>query len=194
MKEILIATNNLHKLKEFEMMLNPLNITVKSLKDLPEEIDIEEIGTTFEENAIIKAKTICQKYHITTIADDSGLEVDALNKEPGIYSARYMGYDTSYDIKNQNIIDRVKEFDDRTCRFVCAIAICEDNGKINVFRDTIEGQVAYNIKGNHGFGYDPIFFYPPLNCTLADIDESEKNKISHRGKALRQLITYLYEK
>ena len=126
------------------------------------------------------------------ISDDSGLEIDALNKEPGVYSARYLGHDTSYEIKNQNLIERVADQADRTCRFVCAIALARPDKPTEVFEGTVEGTVAFAPSGNKGFGYDPIFFYPPLGKTLAEASEEEKNEVSHRGKAMRLLMEYLH--
>lgn len=188
--EIFIATGNQHKVDEFKQMLEPHGYIVKSLKDLDANIDIEENGSTFEENALIKAKFVAEKYNIIAISDDSGLEVDALNKQPGIYSARFLGKDTDYKIKNQYIIDHVAG-KTRLCRFVCAIAICYPNGKHEIFRGTIEGEVANEITGEHGFGYDPIFYYEPFNTTLANVSADKKNSVSHRHNALVKLLEYL---
>lgn len=187
--EIYIVTGNKHKLQEFKNMLEPLGYIVNNIEDINNEI--EETGSTFEENAIIKASFMAKKYNVTCISDDSGLEVDALNKEPGIYSARYLGHDTSYDYKNNVIIDRLKNKEDRTCRFVCAIALVKPNGYTKTFIGTIEGEVAYKIEGINGFGYDPIFFYPPFNKTLANVSEEMKNSVSHRGNAIRKLVEFL---
>lgn len=191
MKEVVIATSNSHKVDEFKAMLASLNIEVKSMLDLKINEEIEENGITFEENALIKARWLAKKLNCACIADDSGLEIDCLNKEPGIYSARYMGYDTSYVEKNLNLIKRCEGQIDRTCRFVCAIAICYPDGSEFVFRGTIEGRVAYEIKGENGFGYDPIFYYPPQHTTLANVDPFIKNKISHRYRALGLLLEHL---
>lgn len=191
--EIFIATGNQHKVDEFKQMLEPYGYIVKSLKDLDGNIDIEENGSTFEENALIKAKYIAEKYNIITVSDDSGLEVDALDKQPGIYSARFLGKDTDYKIKNQYIIDHVAG-KIRTCRFVCAIAICYPDGKQEVFRGTIEGEVANEIMGEHGFGYDPIFYYEPFKTTLANVSADKKNSVSHRHNALVKLLEYLNDK
>lgn len=191
--ELFIASSNKNKIEEFKLMLEPLGYEIKSLKDIPEEIDIEETGETFEENAIIKAQTICNKFGISCISDDSGLEIDALNKEPGVHSARFLGHETSYEYKNAYILDKMKNVDNRTCRFVCSIALCCPNKEPIVFTDTIEGSVAFEIEGNSGFGYDPIFYYEPCHTTLANISENLKNEISHRGKACRQLLGYLNE-
>ena len=149
-------------------------------------IDIVEDGTTFEENAQIKAKAIAKYLPDDIIlADDSGLEIDYLNKEPGIYSARYAGVDTSYDIKNQMLLDRLKGVPDekRTARFVCAIAAAFPDGTVETVRGTIEGMIGYEIAGEHGFGYDPIFYVPEYGCTTAEMDPVQKNELSHRGRA-----------
>lgn len=194
MKELFIATANAHKLNEFKGMLEPLGYLVKSLNDLEETIEIAETGSTFEENALIKAQTISDRFNIVCIADDSGLEIDALNFEPGVHSARYLGHDTSYDVKNQVILERMKDQSNRACRFVCAIALCGPSLEPVVFRDTIEGQVAHELVGSNGFGYDPIVYVESFKTTLANVSDVEKNKVSHRGKALRKLLGYLNEK
>lgn len=193
MKELFIASSNAHKIEEFKHMLEPLGYQIKSINDLPEMIEIDETGTTFEENAIIKAQTISDRFQIPCISDDSGLEIDALNKEPGVQSARYLGHDTSYDIKNNALLDRMKDEINRTCRFVCAIALCKPGSEPVVFRDTIEGTVATKIEGKKGFGYDPIVYYEPFGTTLANVSEEKKNRVSHRGKALKKLLEYLNE-
>ncbi len=191
MKKILLATSNAHKAEEFKEMLEPLGYTVTSLLDFDEEFDIEETGTTFEENALIKAKTIHDKLGIEVIADDSGLMVNALDGAPGIYSARFMGKDTSYDIKNQYIIDQCKNAEDKRCQFVCAIAYVEENGESHVFTGIVEGIVAERIEGQKGFGYDPLFYYPPYKTTLANVSEDQKNAVSHRGRALKQFVEFI---
>ncbi len=193
MKELFIASANAHKIEEFKHMLEPLGYEIKSLNDLPETIDIEETGETFEENAIIKAKTISDQFNIPCISDDSGLEIDALNFEPGVQSARYLGHDTSYDYKNSVLLERMKDETNRACRFVCAIALCMPGKDPMVFRDTIEGTVATEIVGKKGFGYDPIVYYEPFKTTLANVSEEQKNSVSHRGKALVKLLEYLNE-
>lgn len=193
MKQIMIATSNAHKVEEFKRMLQPYGYEVKSLLDLDEEIDIEENGTTFEENALIKAKTIYDKLHIEVIADDSGLAVNAMHGEPGIYSARFLGRDTSYDVKNQYIIDQVKDAEDKGAQFVCAIAYIDADGHENVFTGVVEGEIYDHIEGGKGFGYDPIFYYPPLKTTLANVSEDQKNEVSHRGKAIQMLLNYMKE-
>ena len=191
MKQIMLATANAHKAEEFAAMLKPLGYTVKTLLDLEEAIEIEETGTSFEENALIKARVIHERLGIEVIADDSGLAVNALNGAPGIYSARFMGRDTSYEVKNQYIIDQCKDVNDRGCQFVCAIAYVTADGREYVFTGVVEGLVAEHIEGEGGFGYDPMFYYPPYKTTLANVSEQQKNKVSHRGRALAKLIAFM---
>lgn len=176
-------------MKEIRMILGDLGIELLSLKEADIDADVKEDGKTFEENAVIKAREIMKLTGEIVMADDSGLEVDALNKEPGIYSARYMGYDTSYHIKNQNIIDRLegKQGAERSARFVCAIAAAFPDGRILTARATMEGEIGYEEKGENGFGYDPIFYLPEYGCYSGELPLEEKNKLSHRGKALRLL-------
>ena len=195
MDKIIFATGNEGKMKEVRMILEDLGLPVLSLKDAGITADVEENGTTFEENAQIKAKAIMELTGALVLADDSGLEVDALNKEPGIYSARYMGHDTSYHIKNQNIIDRLegKVGEERSARFVCAIAAAFPDGRVLITRGTMEGQIGYEEKGENGFGYDPIFYLPEYQCYSAELSLEEKNKLSHRGKALRLMKERLHE-
>ena len=165
------------------------------MKEAGVSADIVEDGKTFEENALIKARAICKLAGEMVLADDSGLEIDYLNKEPGIYSARYMGEDTSYHIKNKSLIDRLEGVPDekRTARFVCAIAAVFPDGKELVVRGTVEGIIGYEEKGENGFGYDPIFYLPERGCTTAELSPEEKNSISHRGNALR-LMNELLER
>ena len=195
MDKIVFATGNEGKMKEVRMILEDLGLPVLSLKDAGITADVEENGTTFEENAQIKAKAIMEMTGALVLADDSGLEVDALDKEPGIYSARYMGHDTSYHIKNQNIIDRLKGKvgEERSARFVCAIAAAFPDGRVLITRGTMEGQIGYEEKGENGFGYDPIFYLPEYQCYSAELSLEEKNKLSHRGKALRLMKERLHE-
>ena len=195
MDKIIFATGNEGKMKEVRMILEDLGLPVLSLKDAGIAADVEENGTTFEENAQIKAKAIMEMTGALVLADDSGLEVDALNKEPGIYSARYMGHDTSYHIKNQNIIDRLegKVGEERSARFVCAIAAAFPDGRVLTTRGTMEGQIGYEEKGENGFGYDPIFYLPEYQCYSAALSLEEKNNFSHRGKALRLMKERLHE-
>ena len=189
MKKIIFATGNEGKMREIREILSDLDVEVLSMKEAGIKADIVEDGTTFEENAVIKAKTICELCGEITLADDSGLEIEYLNKEPGVYSARYMGEDTSYRIKNANLIERLEGVPDekRTARFVCAVAAAFPDGSVKTVRETMEGRIGYEERGANGFGYDPIFFLPEYGCTSAELSMEEKNKISHRGKALRAI-------
>ena len=186
-EKIIFATGNEGKMREVRMILGDLGIQVLSMKEAGVTAEADENGTTFEENAIIKAKEIMEKTGEIVLADDSGLEVDALGGEPGIYSARYMGYDTSYHIKNNSLIERLegKTGEERSARFVCAIAACFPDGRVLTTRGTMEGQIGYEEKGENGFGYDPVFYLPEYQCYSAELPLEEKNKLSHRGKALR---------
>ena len=188
-KVIIFATGNEGKMHEIRQILGDMDVKILSMKEVGIEADIIEDGTSFEENAIIKAKAIAAFTDHIVLADDSGLEIDYLNKEPGIYSARYMGENTSYDIKNANLIERLDGVEDekRTARFVCAIAAALPDGEILTAQGTVEGRIAYEPKGENGFGFDPIFYLPEYGCTTAQLSEEEKNAISHRGRALRSM-------
>lgn len=187
MKRIIFATGNKDKLREIREILTDLDIEVVSMKEAGINVDIVEDGTTFEENAIIKAKAIHEATGEAVMADDSGLEVDYLNKEPGVYSARYMGEDTSYHIKNMSFVERLEGVPDelRTARFVCVIALVTEDGQVITTRGNYEGRIGYEEKGENGFGYDPIFYVPEYGCYSAELSREKKNEISHRGKALR---------
>lgn len=189
MKRIIFATGNAGKMKEIRMILADLPVEVVSMKEAGFDMDIEEDGKTFEENALIKAKAIAAVTHDIVLADDSGLEVDYLDKAPGVYSARFLGSDTSYAIKNQYIIDQLKdaEGDARSARFVCAIAAAFPDGTTAVCLETMEGQIGYAEAGTNGFGYDPIFYLPEYQCSTAQLPAEQKNVISHRGKALKAM-------
>ena len=188
---IIFATGNAGKMKEVRMILGELGIPVLSMKEAGIAADIVENGKSFEENAVIKAETIrdLTADGDLVLADDSGLEIDYLNKEPGIYSARYLGEDTSYTIKNNNLIERLEGVPDeqRTARFVSAIAAVLPGGEELTTRATIEGRIGYEEKGENGFGYDPIFYVPEFHKTTAELTGEEKNAVSHRGKALRAM-------
>ena len=193
MKEIIVASTNQGKIKEIKAMLKDIDIEVLSMKDvLEQELEIEETGTTFKENALIKAQTIANIVNKPVLADDSGLEVDALDKQPGIYSARFLGADTSYNIKNQYIIDALKD-KERTARFVCAMALVIPGQEPILIEETMDGLINDKIEGANGFGYDPIFYFPPCQMTSAMMSMEEKNKYSHRAKALKKLYTILKE-
>lgn len=188
MSRIIFATGNAGKMKEIRMILADLGMKILSMKEAGINIDIAEDGATYEENALIKARAVAA-YAASDIvlADDSGLEIDYLNKEPGVYSARYMGEDTPYSVKNANLISRLEGVPDekRTARFVCAIAAVLPGGREMTTRATIEGRIGYEEKGEGGFGYDPIFYVPQLKKTTAELTGEEKNLVSHRGKALQ---------
>ena len=203
MDTIIFATGNKNKMIEIRMILADLGCKILSQKEAGIQADVVEDGQTFEENALIKATTIAdiarkmpEYKNAVVLADDSGLEIDALNKEPGIYSARYMGEDTSYDIKNQALIDRLEGVPDekRTARFVCAIAAAPPDGSTEVVRGTMEGRIGYEITGENGFGYDPIFYLPQFGCSSAELEPEKKNELSHRGEGLRKMRKVLEEK
>lgn len=203
MDTIIFATGNKNKMIEIRMILEDLGCKILSQKEAGIQADVVEDGKTFEENALIKATTIAdiarkmpEYKNAVVLADDSGLEIDALNKEPGIYSARYMGEDTSYDIKNQALIDRLEGVPDekRTARFVCAIAAALPDGSTEVVRGTMEGRIGYEITGENGFGYDPIFYLPQFGCSSAELEPEKKNELSHRGEGLRKMRKVLEEK
>lgn len=200
MKKIIFATGNQGKLREIRDILGDLGMEILSMKEAGINVDIVEDGKTFEENAVIKAKAVAaalpDDMDAIVMADDSGLEVDALNKEPGVYSARYMGEDTSYRIKNMNIVERLEgvPVEKRTARFVCTIAAAEKNGKVLTATGAIEGKIGYEERGEGGFGYDPIFYLPDMSRTTAELSAEEKNAISHRGNALREMKKLLQER
>lgn len=191
--DIVFATGNSDKMIEIRSIMkdfkvNGENVNIFSMKEKGIDIDIEENGTTFLENALIKARAVAKLLpDAIVMADDSGLEVDYINKEPGIYSARYMGHDTSYHVKNTNIIERLSKAvgEERSARYVCAIATCLPSGVELEAVETMEGRIATEERGLNGFGFDPIFLVPPYDKTAGEISEDEKNAISHRGKALR---------
>lgn len=191
-KKLIFATNNQGKVNEIRQILGD-GYEVYSLKDLGIHIDIVEDGESFEENAIIKAEAICRETGEMVLADDSGFEVDYLNGEPGIYSARYLGEDTSYDIKNADLLRRCKEAGEgeRGARFVCVIACAYPDGRVETTKGVIEGELAYEPKGTNGFGFDPIFYLPERGCTTGELEPEEKNRISHRGIALRKMVELL---
>lgn len=186
MRKIIFATGNEGKMKEIRMILSDLPVEVVSMKEAGICADIAEDGTTFEENALIKANEIHRLTGELVLADDSGLEVDYMDKAPGVYSARFLGEDTSYAIKNQYIIDQLKnaQGNERSARFVCVIAAVFPDGTTKTCRGTIEGEIGYEPEGENGFGYDPIFYVPEYGCSTAALEPEIKNKISHRGKAL----------
>lgn len=187
-KRIIFATGNAGKMREIREILADFGGEILSMKEAGISTDVEENGASYEENALIKARAVAEKAgDAVVLADDSGLEIDALGGEPGIYSARYLGEDTSYRVKNANLIERLAGVPEekRTARFVCAIAAVLPDGRELVTKAAVEGRIGYEEKGEGGFGYDPIFYVPEFGRTTAELSEEEKNQISHRGKALR---------
>ena len=196
-RKIIFATGNENKMREIRMILSDLGMPILSMKEAGICVDVVEDGSTFEENALKKATEIAKTVdNCIVLADDSGLEIDYLNKEPGIYSARYAGEDTSYDIKNNLLLSRLEGVPDekRTARFVCAIAAAFPDGTTEVVRGTIEGRIGYEIAGENGFGYDPIFYVPEYGCTTAQMSPEKKNELSHRGNALRAMKIIMEKK
>lgn len=189
MKKIIFATTNKNKIREVEMMMEDFDVEVVPMSELGIDIDIEETGTTFVDNAIIKAKTIAEMTGEIALADDSGLEVDYLDGAPGVYSSRFLGENTPYEEKNDYIIDKLKDAkgNERAARFVCAMALVFPNGDMETCYGTIEGLIGYEQKGTNGFGYDPIVYVPKYEMTTGEMDPRLKNSISHRGKALEQM-------
>lgn len=190
MNELIIATKNKGKMKDFNGLFKPLGINISSLLDLSKPIDdIEETGTTFEENAALKAETICATFHIPVIADDSGIEIDALDGAPGVYSARYAGEDKDDQANIEKVLEELKEVpkQKRTARFVCVLAIAQPDKKTIFKRGECEGTIAFEPIGEDGFGYDPIFYPLGISRTMAEMAPDEKNQISHRRKALDQI-------
>lgn len=193
--KIIFATGNEGKMREIREILKDLGMKILSMKEAGADLNIVEDGSTFLENAEIKARAVWEKIGGIVLADDSGLVIDCLNGEPGIYSARYMGEDTSYEIKNQNLLNRAAKArgDERSARFVCSIAAVLPDGNVLHTEETMEGILADNPAGEEGFGYDPIFYLPEFQKTAAELTMEEKNKISHRGKALDAMKCKLME-
>ena len=193
MKKIIFATGNNDKMREIREIMADTDVEVLSMKEVGIKVDVDENGSTFEENAIIKAKAIAEHTDAIVFADDSGLEIDYLDKAPGVFSARFMGEDTSYEIKNQALLDQLDGVpkEQRTARFVCAIAAVLPNKEVLVTRETMEGYIGYHSEGENGFGYDPILFLDEFGCSSASLSREQKNKISHRGKALRAMKALL---
>ncbi|MDO4460572.1 MAG: RdgB/HAM1 family non-canonical purine NTP pyrophosphatase [Clostridia bacterium] len=189
MNRIILATGNKDKVREIKEILEGMDVEILTMKEADCVADPEEDGTTFEENALIKARAVAKKCDAIVIADDSGLEVDFMNREPGIYSARWMGHDTSYDIKNQAILDRLEGVpkEERTARYVAAVAAVLQDGRELVARETMEGYIGWEPEGENGFGYDPIFYLEEFGHSSAYITSEQKHAISHRGKALRAI-------
>ncbi|TWT08984.1 XTP/dITP diphosphatase [Planomicrobium sp. CPCC 101079] len=189
MKRIIIATQNKGKAKDFETLLSPLGYKVLTLRDVAEEMDVEETGVTFEENAIIKAEAVAEALQTTVIADDSGLEIDALDGEPGVYSARYAGKEKNDDANIDKVLSKLDGVleEERTARFRCVLAVAAPNKRTITVSGSCEGNILRERRGENGFGYDPIFYVPTLGKTLAELSPEEKASVSHRGNALRNL-------
>ncbi|MDH6603023.1 XTP/dITP diphosphohydrolase [Bacilli bacterium PM5-9] len=193
MNKLIVASNNLNKIKEIKKILEPLNIDVSSLSDVNIDIDVEETGSTFKENAYIKAKEIYDLIKLPVLSDDSGLEVISLNNEPGIYSARYAGEHKNDEDNIDKLLENVKGVNNRDARFVCAMALIIDNDTEYIVEGYLDGEIIDERKGNNGFGYDPIFYLKDLDMTLAEIDAKKKNEISHRSNALKQIYDIIKE-
>ena len=195
-KQIIFATGNKDKMREICEIMADVDVEVISMKEAGIVVDVVEDGETFEENSLIKAKAIAEYTDAIVLADDSGLEIDYLDKAPGVYSARFMGEDTSYTIKNQALIDKLEGVpkEDRTARFVCAIGAVLPNKETLVLRETMEGYIGYEAEGENGFGYDPIFYLDEFGCSSAALSREQKNEISHRGKALRAMKEILLDR
>lgn len=191
MKEIVIATKNEHKIIEFKNILEALGYKVLSLFDFEEIPEIEETGVTFKENAVIKAKTLSDILNKTVIADDSGLEVFSLDKQPGVYSARYAGLEKDYSSNNELLLKNLQGISNRDARFVTAMCIYYQDKDMVVIEDYLYGEIINEYRGSNGFGYDPIFLIKELNKTLAELSTNHKNELSHRGKCLKQIIKHL---
>ncbi len=193
-KTIVLATKNAGKIRELATMLAEFGLEVVGLEAFPHLEDVEETGITFEENALLKARTIAQKLNLVAIADDSGLEVDALNGAPGVYSARYaddLEYEGNENKDQRNIrklLMELKDEENRKARFVCCMAVCKPNGEHYIVRGTWEGSISHEPQGDQGFGYDPVFFDKDLACTAANLSKEQKNARSHRGNAVRLML------
>lgn len=196
MRQVIFATGNEGKMREIRAILGDMELKISSMKEAGLAPDIEENGSTFEENARIKAQTVADALTAqektracVVMADDSGLEIDALNGEPGVYSARYLGEETPFSEKSADLLRRLKDVPEkeRSARFVCAIAAVFPDGETVVARGVIEGRIGYELRGDNGFGYDPIFYLPEYGRTAAELTDDEKNRISHRSRALEQM-------
>ncbi|MFH2012094.1 MAG: XTP/dITP diphosphatase [Pseudomonadota bacterium] len=191
--EIILATSNEGKLREIKELIKGLNVKILSLKDIPNSPDIQECGSSFRENALIKSKAIASLTNKITIADDSGLEVDFLNGEPGVYSARFAGENANDDENNKKLLARLEgvPLSERGATFRCVIAVVNPEGKEDIVEGECKGIIQFEEKGNFGFGYDPLFFVPEYGKTFAELSPEIKNKISHRGKAIEKLKVVL---
>lgn len=195
MKTVIVATKNAGKAKDFVKIFEPYGVKVKTLLDFPELADIEETGTTFEENAVIKAEAVCKQFQQIVIADDSGIMIDALDGRPGVYSARYAGEEKSDEANNDKVLEEMKNVEEkeRTARFYCAIAVAFPNKPTITVNGTCEGMILFERRGENGFGYDPIFYVSALKKSMAELTPEEKNQISHRANAMKKLEGQLTE-
>lgn len=193
MRVLLLATTNLHKVDEYKAIFSPVPFQLLSLRDVQIETDVEETGSTFAENAELKALTYAKISGLLSLADDSGLEIDALDGIPGIYSARFAGKHASYEERFRLILEQLKDvpMEQRTARFRCAITIAEPSGYYRTVEGIVEGIIADSPRGENGFGYDPIFLVPELGMTTAELSPEQKNGISHRGRAAQLATTLL---
>ncbi len=189
MKKVIVATKNKGKAKDFEALFHPYGFSVLTLDDVADDMDIEETGETFQENAILKAEALSQRLNMFVIADDSGLIIDALNGAPGVYSARYAGESKSDDANMDKVLEELSNIDepDRTARFYCAIALAGPDFETKTIYGTCEGVIAKEKKGTNGFGYDPIFYVPQFGKMMAELSAEEKGSISHRGNAIKKI-------
>ncbi|MFU8792503.1 MAG: RdgB/HAM1 family non-canonical purine NTP pyrophosphatase [Acholeplasmataceae bacterium] len=189
MEKILIATHNQHKIKEFKRMLEGYVPVILTLKDFDDHEEVVEDQDTFSKNALKKAMHFAKKYQLATLSDDSGLCVDALHGRPGIYSARYSG--AGDDENNKKVLKEMENQENRHASFVAALVLAYPDGRYHAVEGTVSGEISHTLKGDFGFGYDAIFYYPPISQTFAEIDPRLKNELSHRGQALSKLKEYL---
>ncbi|MCP4580581.1 MAG: XTP/dITP diphosphatase [candidate division Zixibacteria bacterium] len=190
MSTLIIATNNQDKLKEIKHILEGTDIKILSASDYEDFPDVEETGVTLEENALLKARAVWGKYHLPCVADDTGLEVDCLDGEPGVYSSRYAGEDATYEDNCRKLLSvvAIEPADDRAARFRTVVAFIDSEGKSHTAEGKIEGEIIDEKRGDNGFGYDPVFLVPELGKTLAELPSEQKNKISHRHNALANIL------
>ncbi len=194
-QKLLVATGNPGKLREVSQILTGLPFEVLSLQDLDISMEVEETGTTFADNAILKAEAYCDRAGVLTLADDSGLVVDALGGRPGVRSARYGGEGLTDEQRVELLLREMADvpWEERTARFRCVIALAWPEGRLETAEGVVEGIIQYEPEGSNGFGYDPVFHLPERGCTMAQLETSDKNRISHRGQAVRKAAKLLME-